>query len=224
MATYDSSGLNMNRNIDDHGSDAAVSAGDGATNRHEVAGRDKAVGRDEARFGGIKWGSAFFGWLTATGTAVILTALFAAVGAAVGLDGADSTDQAAGTAAENAGTMALVGAIVLAVVVFVSYFCGGYVAGRMARFNGIKQGIAVWVWAIVIAAVAGILGVIAGGELNVLGNLNSLPSIPLNPDGLTAGSIITAIVIVLISLVGAIVGGLAGMRFHRRVDREALGR
>lgn len=236
MATYDSSGSHSNRNIADPGSAATVSAGNGATSRSDVVGhgevpghgegpgRDEVAGRDKARFSGIQWGSAFFGWLTATGTAVILTALFAAAGAAVGLGGADSADQAAGTAAENADTIALVGAIVLAVVVFMSYLCGGYVAGRMARFSGIKQGIAVWVWAIVIAAVAGIIGVIAGGELDVLGNLNSLPSIPLNQEGLTAGSIITAIVIVLVSLVGAIVGGLAGMRFHRRVDREVLGR
>ncbi|TFD12517.1 hypothetical protein [Cryobacterium sp. TMT4-10] len=230
MATYDSSGSNINRNIDDPGSVAGVPAGNGATIRDEgVRGddgvrRDPVVGRDAARFGGIQWGSAFFGWLTATGTAVILTALFAAAGAAVGLGESDSADQAAGTAADNAGTIALIGAIVLAVVVFVSYLCGGYVAGRMARFDGIKQGIAVWVWAIVIAAVAGTIGVIAGGQLNILGNLNSLPSIPLNSGDLTAGSIITAIVIVLVSLAGAIVGGLAGMRFHRRVDREVLGR
>ncbi|HSP75663.1 MAG TPA: hypothetical protein VLO31_05555 [Cryobacterium sp.] len=228
MATFDSSGSNSNRNIDDHDHDqdrvGAVPAGNGPIGRDEVVGRDEVIVRDEARLGGIKWGSAFFGWLTATGTAVILTAVFAAIGVAVGMGGADSAEQASGNAAENAGTIALIGAIVLAVVVFVSYFCGGYVAGRMARFNGAKQGIAVWVWAIVIAAVAGILGAIAGGQLNVLENVNSMPSIPLDQGDLTAGSIITAIVIVFISLGGAILGGLAGMRFHRRVDREVLSR
>ena len=228
MATHDSSGPDSTRNIDDRNSAATVPAGNAATVpagnapiiRDEVIGRDEVIARDETRLGGIKWGSAFFGWLTATGTAVILTALFAAAGAAVGMGGADSADQAA----ENAGTIALIGAIVLAVVVFVSYFCGGYVAGRMARFNGAKQGIAVWVWAIVIAAITGIIGAIAGGQLNVLENVNSMPSIPLDQGDLTAGSIITAIVIVFISLAGAIVGGLAGMRFHRRVDREVLAR
>ncbi|HSP53640.1 MAG TPA: hypothetical protein VLO00_12165 [Cryobacterium sp.] len=224
MATYDSSGSNINRNIDDHGSVAAVPAGTGATRRDEVVGHDEVVVGDETRFGGIKWGSAFFGWLTATGIAVILTALVAATGAAIGLGETSSTDEAAGAAADNAGTIALIGAIVLAVVVFVSYLGGGYVAGRMARFNGIKQGVAVWVWAIVIAAVAAILGAVAGGELNLLGNVNSVPSIPLDQGDLTVGSIITAIVIVLVSLAGAILGGLAGMRFHRRVDREVLGR
>ena len=38
------------------------------------------------------------------------------------------------------------GVVVAAVVLFVAYVCGGYVAGRMARFDGIKQGLAVWGW------------------------------------------------------------------------------
>jgi len=36
--------------------------------------RNAVVQREKEQFGGIKWGSAFFGWLTATGTAVLLTA------------------------------------------------------------------------------------------------------------------------------------------------------
>jgi uncharacterized membrane protein YfcA len=32
------------------------------------------------------------------------------------------------------------------------------------------------------------------------------------------------VVVALVSLVGAMLGGLAGMRFHRRVDRTGLGR
>ena len=219
MATNDSSATNDNREI--HDRDASVAF---VPAENGPLGRDAVIERETARFGGIKWGSAFFGWLTATGTAVILTALSAAAGTAFGFNRADSAGEAAGAAADNAGNLALIGAIILAVVVFVSYLSGGYVAGRMARFNGVKQGIAVWVWAIIIAVVAAVIGAIAGSQLNVLGNANSLPSIPLNQGDLTAGSIITAIIVVLLSLAGAIVGGLAGMRFHRRVDSEGLGR
>ena len=43
------------------------------------------VAEQRERFGGMKFGACFFGWLTATGTAVILTALLTAVGAGVGL-------------------------------------------------------------------------------------------------------------------------------------------
>src|SRR6476660_7034198 len=55
-----------------------------------LANRETAVARQKERFGGIKVGSAFFGWLTATGMAVLLTALVAAAGTAVGL--ANNTD------------------------------------------------------------------------------------------------------------------------------------
>jgi hypothetical protein len=43
-------------------------------------GRHEVVRRQREAYGGIKFGSCFFGWLTATGTAVLLTALVAAAG------------------------------------------------------------------------------------------------------------------------------------------------
>ncbi|WP_246854141.1 hypothetical protein [Naasia sp. SYSU D00057] len=199
----------------DRGDDtAAVPAGRGSSLRHDV------VAREKEQFGGIKFGSAFFGWLTATGMAVILTALVAAAGAAVGLaTNVDATD----VNAEQAQTVSIVGAIALVVILFLSYYCGGYVAGRMARFNGAKQGLAVWLWALVIAILAAILGLVAGSQFNVLANLNSFPRIPVNEGALTAGGIITAIVVALIALAGAVLGGIAGMRFHRKVDKAGLG-
>src|SRR4051794_9746391 len=47
--------------------------------------RKEATARQKEQYGGIKIGSAFFGWLTATGTALLLTALLAAAGTAVGV-------------------------------------------------------------------------------------------------------------------------------------------
>jgi hypothetical protein len=179
--------------------------------------------REKEEFGGMKFGTAFFGWLTATGAAVLLTALVAGAGAAVGLG--DEVDPAAtsGAAAENAATVGLIGAIALGIVVFVSYFAGGYVAGRMARFSGAKQGVAVWLWALIVAVILAIVGAIAGSQFNVLADLNSFPRIPINEGDLALGSIITAVAIAVVSLGGAVLGGLAGMRFHRRVDRVGLG-
>ena len=43
-----------------------------------------------------------------------------------------------------------------------AYYCGGYVAGRMARFSGVAQGIAVWVWTIAIAIVAAVVAFVLG--------------------------------------------------------------
>ena len=102
---------------------------------------------------------------------------------------------------------------------FVAYLAGGYVAGRMARFSGAKQGFAVWLWAIIAAVVLGVLGAILGAQYDVLSNLDAFPRIPLTADDLTVAGVVTAVVFAAIALVGAILGGLAGMRYHRRVDR-----
>lgn len=167
--------------------------------------------RQKERFGGIKWGSAFFGWLTAIGSAVLLTALAAAVGAAFDFE---LTKQ--GSDADTVQTAGAAGAIVAAIVLFVAYYCGGYVAGRMARFNGMKQGIAVWVWTIVITVLAAILIEVAGAEFDVPNGL------PIDGNALTTAGVISALVALAVSLVGAILGGLGGMRFHRKVDRAGL--
>ncbi|SEM85834.1 hypothetical protein E3O25_04745 [Cryobacterium sp. TMT1-3] len=153
----------------------------------------------------------------------LISALVAGAGAAVGLGTQADPRQAADAAAENASTVGLVGGIALIVVVFVSYLCGGYVAGRMARFSGAKQGVAVWLWALIIAVVLAIVGAIAGSQMNILANLNSFPRIPINEGNLALSSVLTAIAIALVSLGGAVLGGVAGMRFHRKVDRVGLG-
>jgi hypothetical protein len=178
------------------------------------------VARQKERFGGMKFGACFFGWLTATGMAVLLTALLAAAGTGLGL--ARNLNPA--NAADQPRTIGLVGAIVLLVIIFLAYFAGGYVAGRMARFNGARQGLGVWLWAVIIAVVVAILGMVAGTKFNLLANLNTFPRIPINEGDLTTAGIITAVVVALVALVAAILGGLSGMSFHRRVDKEGLGR
>src|SRR4051812_37663853 len=65
------------------------------------AGRD-AVAAQHARCGGIKWGAAFFGGLSANGLAVILIAILWAAGVALGLaQNVDTADEAANQASEN---------------------------------------------------------------------------------------------------------------------------
>ena len=69
-----------------------------------------------------------------------------------------------------------------------------------------------------------VLGAVAGSKYDVLAQLNSFPRIPVNEGSLTTGGIIALLVVAVASLAGAVLGGLAGMRFHRRVDRAGLGR
>jgi hypothetical protein len=180
-----------------------------------------AAAREKEQFGGIKVGAAFFGWLAATGMAVLLTAFVAAAGTAVGLANNADVNDAVSQVTTN-GAVGLVGIIVLLVVLFVSYYSGGYVAGRMARFNGARQGFMVWIWALIAAVVIALLGIIAGQQFNVLAHLNSFPRIPINEGELTLTSIIAAVVVALVALVAAVLGGLAGMHFHRKVDRAGF--
>ena len=213
-----SSAVNPPPSRPDH-TDTAAGAGGTTADRGPAAGHGpdsrEVVRQQKERFGGMKFGSCFFGWMTATGTALLLTALLSAVGAGVGLSQNLTPDQATA----NAGTIGLVSGLVLLVIVLIAYFAGGYVAGRMARFNGAKQGVGVWLWALIIAVVVAVLGAIAGSQFNVLANLNGFPRIPVNEGDLTTGAIIAALALAVAALVGALLGGLAGMRYHRRVDR-----
>ncbi len=182
--------------------------------------RQTVVARERERFGGMKFGSAFFGWLTATGLAVLLLAILAAAGVAFGVATSSTVDQAVsqsqnGTA--TAKTVGLVGAIVLLVILFVAYYCGGYVAGRMARFDGVKQGLGVWIWAIITSAVIAGVAAIAGAKYNVLAQLN-LPRIPVDEGSVTTVGIIAIVAAILVALLGSLLGGAVGTRYHRKVD------
>jgi hypothetical protein len=195
-------------------------ADDGGTGTHDTTSRPPAreqvkemQKRQRDEFGGLHWGSAFFGWLVAVGIATLLTALLSAAGAAVGLTQASAED-----ATGNAGTIGIVGGILLLVILLVAYYAGGYVAGRMSRFSGPKQGLGVWIIALVVTVVLAVAGAVLGAEYNVLSQLN-LPRIPIDEGELTTGGLIALAAIVLGTLLAAVAGGKAGTHYHRKVDR-----
>ena len=191
--------------------------GDDEPVTHETRG--DVVDREREQHGGVKIGSAFFGWLAATGMAALLSAIVAVTGVLAGeATDTDSATEVADALDLQLDELGIIGVIAALAIWFVAYYSGGYVAGRMARFDGIKQGIAVWVWAIVVAVVIGVLAAVADEDYSVSDGLPSLDGEP------TTTVIVGVAVVALVSLVGAMLGGLAGMRFHRRVDRTGLGR
>ena len=182
------------------------------------AARD-AVTAQHDRFGGIKWGAAFFGWLSANGLAVILIALLSAAGVALSLSqGVSSADEAADEVTSGIG---IGGGIAVLVILFLAYLAGGYVAGRMARFDGVRQGIAVWIIGLLVVLALAAAGAILGSQYNVLQDLN-LPRIPVDEGTATTAGIITLVAILLVTLLGAILGGKLGERYHRKVDRAGI--
>lgn len=182
-------------------------------------GRRPAVAHDaeaRARFGGTNAGAAFFGWLVAIAMTILLTGVVGAVATAVGT----SVEVSQTEAEREAGTIGLVAAVVLAVVLLLAYYTGGYVAGRMSRFDGARQGLAVWLIGLLVTALAVGAGLLFGSQYNVLERVN-LPQIPIPTEQLNAGAIVTAVVLVLGTALAAVAGGKVGHRYHDKVDRAA---
>ena len=189
---------------------ASTARGNGAPAPREV------VDRQREEYGGINWGAAFFGWLVAIGVAALLTAILSAAGAAIGL-----TESSSSQAQSNAGTVGIVGGIILLVILGLAYYAGGYVAGRMSRFDGPRQGVATWVIGLIVTVVLAVAGVVLGAEYNVLSQLN-LPRIPVDEGALTTGGLIALVAIVLVTLLAAVAGGKQGTHYHRKIDRTGV--
>jgi hypothetical protein len=182
--------------------------------RTPLPARDTVHARQRDEFGGFSWGADFFGWLVAVGVAALLTAIIAAAGAATGLT--NEADSAEATA--NAETIGLAGGIAVLIGLAIAYYAGGYVAGRMSRFDGARQGLGVWIVGLLMTVLLAVAGIALGSEYNVFSQLN-LPRIPIDEGTLTTGGVIALIAAVLVTIFAAMAGGKVGERFHRKVDR-----
>jgi hypothetical protein len=172
--------------------------------------------RQRAEFGGVNWGAAFFGWLVAVGLGALLVGLLAAAGAAIGLTDVPTQDTV-GTASE----IGIGGAIALLAALAVAYFFGGYVAGRMSRFDGARQGVCAWLIGVIVTVALAGAGLLLGAEYNVLDQLN-LPALPVGDREFATGGAVALMVVLVGTLVAALVGGKAGERYHRKVDRAGF--
>ncbi len=169
-----------------------------------------AVAKD--RFGGIDFPASLVGMLTALATVVLLGGL---VGAAVGAIGYQTG--LSGDEVEDISTASLVGGLV---VLFVSYVVGGWAAGRIARYDGARNGLMAGVWTLILAAILAGLGVWLGDEYDVLANVD-LPQW-FNEDAVTTAAIVSGVIGAVTMLVGGLLGGLWGARYHRLADETLL--
>lgn len=192
-------------------SDAHDDHNDSHDNReHAVVDKDL----QRAEYGGIHFGPTFFGWLVATGMAAILTALLAALGSAVAITTGETANTVAGSTATTVG---ITSGILLLIALGIAYFAGGYVAGRMARFDGGRQGIGVWLIGIILTVVLGGLGAVLGNQFNLLSALN-LPRLPINEGSLTTAGLITLVATIAVTLLAAIAGAKKGAHYHDAID------
>ena len=168
-------------------------------------------------YGGVDWLASFLGFVFAAVLGAIFSVvtglLLAPLGFSLNLGG-------------EIGAAVITGLVLVAVLVFLTYFCGGYVAGRLARFDGGRNGMMLLLWTLVTALLAALVGgifsnfltagipesvqnFIQNGVLSTIGNLSQL--------GLVG--IVIFIVALLVALLGGFLGGRLGSRYHTEIDR-----
>ncbi len=181
---------------------------------------DRSVRADESareKFGGVNLGAAFFGWLVAVGLTALLTGVLAVAATAVDYSGSITQSDVQ----RAAGSVTLVIVVVLLVVLLIGYYAGGYVAGRMSRFDGARQGAAVWFIGLLVTVAVAVLGWVAGDQYNLFDRID-LPRIPIPTEDVTLGGVVTGVLVLVASLAAAMLGGVVGRRYHDLVDHAAL--
>jgi hypothetical protein len=168
------------------------------------------------RYGGFTFAAAFYGWLVAVALTVLLAGVVGAIATASGA----TLNVTQSQAEREAGTIGVASAIALLMILLIAYFAGGYVAGRMSRFDGGRQGLGVWLLGLLVTIVVAVLGAIFGSQYDIFQRV-SLPSIPIPTNALTIGGVVTLVAVVLGTLLAAILGGKAGQRYHTKIDRAA---
>ncbi|MGZ4467391.1 MAG: hypothetical protein ACXVXB_02845 [Nocardioidaceae bacterium] len=168
------------------------------------------------RFRGINWLAAFFGWWVAVSWTALLAGAVGAVLAERGdLGMLVSTDAAGGP-----GRPALVSVALALALLLVGYFTGGYVAGRMSRYDGGRQGLGLWFLGLLLPVAAGALLLRFHTPVQ-LPDLLDLASF-VRSAGVDGRQVVLAAGAGLLALLlAAVAGGKVGCRYHRKVDAAA---
>jgi hypothetical protein len=162
---------------------------------------------------GFKFGAAFFGWLIMGSMLVLLTAVVA--GAAVGTTYV--LDYTRADLENKAGTTAITAAALVVLVISFAFYIGGYVAGRLVRFDGMRQGFGVWMISLLLIVLASSVGAFLNSRYAYTGRIER-PDVPLTNDTLLTGGLITAAALLMLPLLAALLGGKTGQRYHDKID------
>jgi hypothetical protein len=183
-----------------------------AIERRETARPTHPIAAARDRFGGIDLPASLVGMLTAVAMLILLGGI---VGAAIGAIGYQT-----GLSGDNVEDISLASLIGGLVVLAIAYLIGGWTAGRIARYDGARNGLMTAVWTIVLAGALSALAAWFGSEYDVFANVE-LPQW-FDRDALTTAALASGIAAVAIMLVGGLLGGLWGTRYHRLADETIL--
>src|SRR5215217_8021287 len=170
-------------------------------------------------YGGVDWLASFLGFVFT----VVLASAFSAIAGLVLVPFGLAPELSDG----QLGASVLTGLAVLGVLIFLTYFFGGYVAGRLARFDGGRNGAMVLVWTFIVALILALVAVVFSGFLpagaaEAIGKLaHGTVSTATNLAGAGVAGIVAAVAALLLALLGGFFGGRLGSRYHTEIDRAS---
>ena len=167
-------------------------------------------------YGGVDWLASFLGFVFALVAGAVFAAIAGVVLGPLGFS-LNLTDPL--------GAAVITGLVLLGVLIFLTYFFGGYVAGRLARFDGGRNGAMLLVWTLLtgllLLLAAGVFsGFLPGGAADAIGGFVDATLAAL--DSLSSAGVVGIVVAVgtlLLALLGGLLGGRLGSRYHAEIDR-----
>ena len=169
-------------------------------------------------YGGVDWLASFLGFVFAVVVGAVLSVVAGVVLGPLGF----SPDLSGAL-----GAAVITGLVLLGVLIFLTYFFGGYVSGRLARFDGGRNGAMLLVWTfltvILLALAAGVFsGFLPGGAADAIGGfVDSASSAVGDLSGSGVVGISVVVGALLLALLGGFLGGRLGSRYHAEIDRTS---
>lgn len=162
--------------------------------------------------GSVAWVPVLTGVVVALGAMLLLSA---AVGAFLVIIDALPVD------GDEAAELGIGGSIALVIGLFLSYLWGGYTAGRMARGQGIRNGLLVALGALLVALAAA--GGARAADLNT--NLNvpwTSDRLPIEEEVIVDWGVLLGVASLLAMAAGGAYGGYRGVKWHTALEEKAV--
>jgi uncharacterized membrane protein len=178
---------------------------------------EEREGRLRDMYGGVDWLASFLGFVFVLVAGAIFSLIAGLVLGPLGFSL---------SLGDQIGAAIITGLVLVGILVFLTYFFGGYVAGRLARFDGGRNGAMLLLWSgltiLVVALVNAILSsflpsaisedinsFIQNDLLSTIGSLSQLGVV----------GIVVFVGALLLALLGGFLGGRLGSRYHAEIDR-----
>jgi hypothetical protein len=158
------------------------------------------------RYGGFDPVASFGGALAAVGSVVLLGSIAASIG----------WIRYSPTRHHSQIQLSAAGVLAGALTLFVGFVLGGWVAGRMARYDGGRNGLLTVAWFVALVALAAAVGGLANRDYNALTAVQAPRW--LSENAWTARGLLVIAGAIVVMLLAASLGGRLGQRYHRKPD------